>query len=33
MRDLGAAFAGDRAPTAEEIGKITARYDYEAVTS
>jgi quercetin dioxygenase-like cupin family protein len=32
MRDLGAAFAGEDPPTPEEIGKITARYDYEVVT-
>lgn len=32
MRDLAAALAGDRPPTPEEVGKIAARYDFEAVT-
>lgn len=31
MRDLGAAFAGDRAPTPEEIGRIASSYDFEVV--
>ena len=29
MRDLGAAQAGDRPPTPEEIGSIAARYDFQ----
>jgi mannose-6-phosphate isomerase-like protein (cupin superfamily) len=29
MRDLGAAFSGERQPTSAEIGAIAARYDFE----
>jgi quercetin dioxygenase-like cupin family protein len=29
MRDLGSAYAGDRIPTPEEIGRIASRYDFE----
>jgi quercetin dioxygenase-like cupin family protein len=31
MRDLGAAFAGDGAPTPEEVGRIASRYDFQVV--
>lgn len=31
IRDLGAAFAGDRPPTPEEIGRIATRYDFQVV--
>jgi mannose-6-phosphate isomerase-like protein (cupin superfamily) len=31
MRDLGAAFAGERPPSREEIGRIASRYDFEVV--
>ena len=30
MRDLGVAFAGEVAPTPDEIGRIASRYDFEA---
>jgi mannose-6-phosphate isomerase-like protein (cupin superfamily) len=31
MRDLGAAFAGDRPPTSEEVARIASRYDFHPV--
>jgi len=33
MRDLGAAFAGGRQPTPEEIGQIASRYDFRVASS
>ena len=31
MRDLGAAYAGERMPTPEKIGRIASRYDFHVV--
>ncbi len=33
MRDLGAAFVGDRPPAPETVGKLASRYDFDVVTS
>ena len=33
MRDLGAAFVGDRPPTPETVGKLASRYDFDVVAS